>query len=211
MEKVILLHGILLHDYNMSSLAKYLKNNGYEVLNICYPSRRCPIKDLTQIVKSKILADFQSDQKINLVGFSMGGLIWRSILAEMQPKNLGRLVMIATPNQGSEVADALHLNPFIRFLFGPAISDLRTTAADQIPSINNPQLEFGIIAGNIPTSPLFSRYFTEENDGKVSVESSHHLGEKDHIVLPFDHTFAPFNKKVQQQTLHFLKNGNFQH
>ncbi len=211
MEKVILLHGIFLHEYMMNSLAKNLRKNGYEVLNVGYPSRRHTIRELTQIVKQKVAPTFESSDKIHLVGFSMGGLIWRSILAEIQPKNVGRLVMIATPNNGSEVADRLHKNTLVKFFYGPALEDLQTTSANKIPSLIDSQIEFGIIAGNKPSNSLFNSFFTSENDGTVAVQSTHHTGKKDHIVLPFDHTFAPFYNKVQQQTLHFLKNGNFQH
>ncbi|HEX7821000.1 MAG TPA: hypothetical protein VF463_10320 [Sphingobium sp.] len=68
----------------------------------------------------------------------------------------------------------------------------------------------GIIAGNRPLpSPL--RVMPHPHDGKVSVASTHLIGEADHIVLPVSHAAMPFNRTVQQQTLHFLTNGLFRH
>lgn len=211
MEKVILLHGIFLHHYHLSIMAKFLQKNGYEVLNISYPSRHYPIRELAQLVKQKVKQEFLSKNKIHFVGFSMGGLILRALLAEIAPENLGRLVMIATPNQGSEMADLLCDHKVIKFLYGPALNDLKTSNASQIPKLPESLMDVGIIAGNKQSLSLFKKVFAGENDGKVAVAKTSIDGQKDQIILPFSHTLGPFNPEVHQQTLHFLQKGHFQH
>ena len=71
--------------------------------------------------------------------------------------------------------------------------------------------ELGIIAGNATIAPISSATIPGENDGKVAVERTKLEGMKDHIVVSASHTFFPFNKEVQKQTLYFLKNSNFKH
>jgi len=47
-------------------------------------------------------------QRIHIVGHSMGGLIIRVFLSRNNIWNLGRCVLIATPNQGSDLALLVH-------------------------------------------------------------------------------------------------------
>ena len=63
---------------------------------------------------------------VHFVGYSMGGLIIRAYLQKYRPQHLGRVVMLGTPNQGSEVADAIRHFWLYRRFYGPAGQELIT-------------------------------------------------------------------------------------
>jgi triacylglycerol lipase len=82
-----------------------------------------PIEELTQQLAEMIAERFPADTRLNLVGFSMGGLICRCYVQQLG--NLGRtarLITIATPHQGTWTAytynrpACLQMRPGSRFL-----------------------------------------------------------------------------------------------
>ncbi len=212
---VIVLHGIACNAWFMRAVIKTLENNGYTVLAIDYPSTKLSMTDcVAQVILPQVQAAVaRTIQPIHFVGYSMGGLLIRQLLATYRPPNLGRVVMLGTPHQGSEVADFLVKYPIARQLyrkfFGIAGAELTTTAVKQHfqQSIDYP---LGIIAGNRFWDPL-SGYclLPRPNDGKVSVVSTKLPDMADHIVLPTSHTGMVYNKEVLQQMVCFLEEGKF--
>ena len=103
----------------------------------------------------------------------MGGLLARVYLARYRPQRLGRVVMLGTPNGGSEIADRLKDFSAYRAFFGPAgqqLGTLRDAAIDAIlPSVD---YSVGIIAGNRSIYPITSFVLPKPHDGRVSVENT---------------------------------------
>ncbi len=207
-ETVILLHGIFLTRWHMAPLAAFLHRQGYEVCNIGYPSTRYPIEELIEWLQQKIAP--VSGQRVHFVGHSMGGLLIRGLLARSRPANLGRVVMLGTPNHGSEVADYLKSWWLYRKLYGPAGMQLGTEDMPHLSALlGTVDYDLGIIAGDRTWDPFFSRLLPKPHDGKVSVESTKLEGMKDHIVLPTTHTTLPWSRQVHRQVVNFLKEGVF--
>jgi pimeloyl-ACP methyl ester carboxylesterase len=207
--KVILIHGIFNIKYCMAWMAHYLKKKNNEVILFGYPSTKYAIPDLVEWMHPKI-KDLMTDpnQSIHFVCHSMGGLLLRAYLEKYQVPNLSKVVFLGTPNQGSELADWLHLrlNKLYAFLFGPAGFQLQTTQTPQL--FKRPvDFELGVIMGNKPGIKLGC--FKGENDGMVSVESSKVAGMKDHLILPTSHTLLLIDKITLFQIDYFLKNGVF--
>ena len=120
---VILLHGILKNSDHLISISEALKKRGYNVLNINYNYKNS-ISETSDYaydqIRDHILVQGGSQpQKINFVGHSMGGLVIRVLLNNNQFHNLGRVVQIGTPNNGSEITDLLKNNYLYKkkFLF----------------------------------------------------------------------------------------------
>lgn len=204
-ELVVLLHGILLNRYFMLSLARRLRRAGFDTLALTYPSRRLALDDIATFVHAQIAEQAAQHTRVHFVGHSMGGLVIRYYLAKYRPNNLGRVVMLGTPNHGSEWADTLRNVGAFKWLFGIAGQQLTTDSIHPTPT----NVEIGIIAGNISHIPFASRILNAEHDGQVSVERTKLTDMRAHKVLACSHTLMPFQASVSKQVIHFLKNGNF--
>lgn len=205
-DSVILFHGILRSSRSMRSLTRRLQAEGFRVLNLDYPSRRFDLAGLADWVR-KPIESFLAGQagRVHFVGHSMGGLLIRYYLHAYPLATLGRIVMLGTPNRGSEVADLLQRFPPYRWLYGLAGQQLCTHAA-HVPLAGG---EIGVVAGNFSVDPFCSWIIGAESDGKVSVESTRPHETHSHVVARASHSFMPSNKAVQKLVCRFLKTGKF--
>ncbi|MCV9963967.1 alpha/beta fold hydrolase [Pararhizobium sp. BT-229] len=209
-DAVVVLHGIFQPAFTMLPFCRHLSREGYSVLNIDYPSTTYPIEKLADIVSERIEGHAASvDGKLHLVGYSMGGLVIRAFLRDRVPVNLGKVVMIGTPNHGSEVADFLKSFPPFRYLYGPAGQQLVTDQKAFASIFANDGFDLGIIAGDAARNPILDRIMGQPSDGKVSVESTKLACAADHFVVHSNHTLLPHNRTVWDQTTAFLRNGVF--
>src|SRR5947209_14030337 len=118
---VVLVHGLGRTAWSMKRLAWTLAAEGYRVINVSYPSTRLSIQDAADAWLAGLLQERASNRKakIHFVTHSLGGIVLRQYLLEHQVENLGRVVMLAPPNHGSELADRLQHNFLYRRLTGP--------------------------------------------------------------------------------------------
>jgi len=207
---IVLLHGIFRTHRNMAKLAQFLADNGFRTLNLSYPSTRKPIENIVEHVHEHIRPFAESlEGKLHFVVFSLGCLVTRAYIHRFRPQNLGRVVMLGPPNQGSEVADALKNWGLYRKLYGPAGQQLVTGLAETDGLFGVVDYELGVIAGNRSIDPISSYIIGKPSDGKVSVESTRVTSMRDHIVIPAVHTFFPQNRTAWRHVLHFLEEGRF--
>ncbi len=211
MELVILLHGMMRTKRSMNSIEKELRTSGYYILNITYPSNRLSIESIVEYIHKEIMQNLKEVSKIHFVGYSLGGLVIRAYLQKYKPKNLGRVVMVGTPNKGSESADKFKNLWLYKKLIGPAGQQLVTDQDTFKHIFGKVFYPLGIIAGSVAIDPINYMIIPKPNDGKVSVESTKLKGMADHIVIKTNHTFMARNSKVIKQILHFLKKGKFNH
>lgn len=206
---VVLLHGVLCHSMQMHGLARHLKKNQFIPININYPSRDMDLGSLATWIQAEIRERIPEGARIHFVGFSMGGLLVRVLIHQFRPKNLGRAVLLGSPNKGSEVADFLQKNPLYKWLYGPAGQQLITNQSDFQHVFGPVNYELGIIAGNFHLDPLATWVMPGPSDGKVSVESTKLEGMKEHLVVRSNHLLFPWHPHIQMQTTHFLTHGHF--
>ena len=208
---VVLLHGILRRGASMQKLEHALTAAGYRVLNLDYPSRE---QDLAQIVDglSGPIEAFAEKLtgRLHFVTHSMGGLVARAYLNRFRPRQLGRVVMLAPPNEGSEIADLLKRNWFYRSTFGPAGGQLATRRSEELCQLlGKVEYPLGVIAGDRTLYVFASLLLPGANDGRVSVERTRVAGMSDHIVLHTSHPLIMRDPEAIAQTIHFLQNGRF--
>ncbi len=210
-EAIILLHGLARTSRSMNKAAKLLAAYGYKIVNVDYPSRSADIGALAQscIVQALKQCASEAIKKIHFLTHSMGGILLRDYLASQSIDKLGRVVMLAPPNQGSEVVDKLGGWKLFYYLNGPAGLQLGT-GNNSVPNRLGPvNFQLGVIAGSKAVNPFLSRLIPDVNDGKVSVSRAQVEGMKDFIVVPYSHSFIMRHEAVIEQALHFIQQGCF--
>lgn len=210
---VVLLHGLALTSRSMEPMDVSLRKEGYRVANIDYPSRGYPVEELSLRAIDAGLEEcaLESDERIHFVTHSMGGILVRYYLTKQTIDKLGRVVMLAPPNGGSEVVDKLKDVPGFRLVNGPAGVQLGTGAEDIPAKLGRVTYPVGVIAGTRTVNPILSQYLPNPDDGKVSIESAKVEGMTDFIAIQATHPFIMRNKSAIAQTIKFLRSGAFEH
>ncbi len=209
-ECVVLLHGLARVSNSMSELERKLQRAGYTTANINYPSRKYSIPELADdaVGRGVSLCVEQNAGSIHFVAHSLGGILVRQYLSSNDLPQLGRAVMLGTPNQGAGIVDEIRAWPGFGLL-GPSAKALGTDSGSIIHELGPVEFELGVIAGNVSINPLGGVLLGESNDSVVTVESTKVTGMKQHLVLPVIHTIMMRNNDVIDHTIHFLKTGNF--
>ena len=210
-EGVILLHGLCRSKGSMEKLDTALSAAGYCVENVDYASRQAGVEALAEQVISRALKSekLKDCTRIHFITHSLGGILVRSYFARHAEPRLGRVVMLAPPNQGSEVVDTLKTWFLFKIVNGPAGSELGTDSLSAPKRLGPVYFELGIIAGDRSINWINSYLIPGPDDGKVSVESTKVEGAKEHLLLHCTHPYIMKNKEAIAACLNFIRMGGF--
>ncbi|MDJ0749815.1 MAG: alpha/beta fold hydrolase [Woeseiaceae bacterium] len=210
-ECVVLLHGLNRSWRAMRPMARALQDEGYTTVNVDYPSQLGTIEELAPMAVGLGLEQCRTAgaTKVHFVTHSMGGILLRYANERTPIRELGRVVMLGPPNQGSELVDRTRRWPGFAALSGPAGMQLGTSP-DSIPSQLGPvDFELGVIAGTNTINVLASAMLPNPDDGKVSVASTMVDGMQDHLIVEDSHRFITRSAVVVRNTRSFLRTGSF--
>lgn len=206
----ILLHGLGRSGASMDKMAGALEDKGYLIWNPTYPSTREPIEALSAVVERGLrFCESRGSRDIFMVTHSLGGILVRFHFQDREPGALRAVVMLAPPNQGSEVVDHYRDAWWFRTALGPAAQQLGTGPGSLPRSLKPVTFPVGILAGTESSDPWFSGLFRGPHDGKVSVESTKLPEMKDFRTVPAGHTFIMASDEVIRQTVFFFENLRF--
>lgn len=208
---VILLHGLARTSSSMNIIEEAFEQRGFNVVNVDYPSRKYPVETLAPMAIEGGLAACPSEKNVHFITHSLGGILVRYYMQHHTLDRLGRVVMLAPPNQGTEVVDDMRDVPGFETLNGPAGQQLGTDENSIPLSLGPVSFELGVIAGTESINPILSQSLPNPDDGKVSVNNTKVEGMSDFIMVPYTHTFIMRSSEVIDQALHFIETGHFNH
>ncbi|MCB9686319.1 MAG: alpha/beta fold hydrolase [Alphaproteobacteria bacterium] len=207
---VLLLHGIFRSKDAWGPMVRALRADGYEAHAINYPSTRQSLEQHADQVQ-ELLDNARDVDTVSFVTHSMGGIVARVLLARTdaawrQRIAVNRLVMIATPNKGAEMALRVdEVGPF-RMIGGPSLAQMRPEVADRIPL---PTVPFGVVAGVRGDGKGYNPLIAGDDDMTVSASSALLEGAEDRLVVNAVHTFVMIHPAVIRATLGYLRTGCF--
>lgn len=192
-ETVFLIHGMGRTPLSMLLLRRRLERDGYRVVNWGYWRTTGSVRELASMLAREVEEQRGDAAAIHFVGHSLGNIIVRCLLAHEDVGPVGRIVMLAPPNQGSAKAD--RYASLVGWLL-PMIHELRTNAESTARTLPLPgDVDVGIIAGTL--------------DRKVRVAETHLDGARDHATVPSAHTFIMNRHDVHRLVARFLRDGAF--
>lgn len=207
---VVLLHGLGRTHRSMGGLRRHLERLGYPTWARTYRSRRGSIEELAAEVAGWIRRDLGSRPLVG-VTHSMGGILIR-YMRDLLPWQ--GVVMLAPPNQGSQVAASLARSRLYRWLYGPAGRDL--SDAGRWPA---PPAPFAVIAGtrgpslgNLPSWVIAGLSLLprgEPHDGTVLVRETRLEGMAGFAEVPASHTFLMNHPRARELIARFLASRRF--
>ena len=211
-ECVVLLHGLMRSSTSMNPMQRELDAEGFLTANIDYPSREHEVEELAEIAVEKGLAACRANEtteRIHFVTHSLGGILVRQYLSTNEIPELGRVVMIGPPNQGSAAVDELEGVPGFDWLNGPAGRQLGKGEGSVPLALGPAEFELGVIAGNRTIDPITSSVLENPDDGRVSVEDTKLDGMADFVVVEHSHAFMMRMQRTIELTIEFLETGSF--
>lgn len=165
--------------------ARRLHQAGFETVNLPYASFRKPLEELVDDVAGALPP---SEKVTHFVTHSMGGIVLRCLARRHPGLVTGKVIMMAPPNQGSEIIDWLADSPLARWSLGPGGMQLSTRfVREKVPDFP-PGREINVIMGRRAVFPVFSFLLPGENDGIVTVEGGRMPGVRRFAVMDVDHT-----------------------
>lgn len=209
---VVLLHGLARTSASLNKMEQALVEDGYSTANLSYPSRNHPIEELAKIAIDPGLEKCRESadtEKIHFVTHSLGGILVRQYLSVDDIDELGRVVMLGPPNQGSAAADKMRGLPGFDWINGPAGKQLGKGENSVPLKLGPADFELGVIAGNRTIDPLTSAVLENPDDGRVSVKDTRLEGMDDFVIVRHSHAFMMRKRTTIELTKRFLRTGQF--
>ena len=211
-EVVVLLHGLGMSSYTMLYYKRAIASEGYQTINIDYPSRAFNAVELLDIVSDFIVRELNnhsSYDKVHFVGHSLGGILARLLALKYEQDNLGCCIALGSPNRGSILAYKMRNNWFMKWYFGKALIDLFPDS-DFIASISSLPKYYYLIAGTAYKLSPFGFILEKPNDGTVLVREMIPEDLSDSRIFRFNvsHTSMLFSSEVREKIITLLSRCN---
>lgn len=208
-DHVVLLHGLCRSPSTMNRMERALESEGYKVHNLGYESRHYSIEKLAEDVRTQIIEETECATQIHFVTHSMGGILVRQIQATDPIENIGRVVMLSPPNQGSEVTDKIGHWWLYKKINGPAGQQLGTDDKSLVKKLGPINFDCAVITGDRSINWINSLMIPGKDDGKVSTKSSRIEGVSAHKIVHATHPTIMIRQSVVDHSIRFIQTGDF--
>ena len=208
--KVYVIHGFGGFALQMEKINKGLIQQGYITENYSYPSFSEDLDSVGLDLFRKVKQD--NFDSVSFVTHSMGALVVRSMYRYLDSTNhfpvIFRIVMVAPPNKGTEMAD-IYSGSLTKFFLGPNVEHMKTDSTSYANKLPVPACEVGVIAGIKGKKPWFNPFLKEDNDGNISLSLTTLGNEKDIAIIKATHGLMTQKKRVIKLIITFMKTGSF--
>ena len=192
-ELVFRVHGFLSKRLLMKPLEWQISRGGFRTRSWGYLSFYGSLEQHADRLRPILENLCRENDRVHLVAHSMGSIVLRLAMQAAPLPNLGRMVLLAPPNQGTPMAKLI--NPFL-FWICKGVSELSSDPNSLVNQMEPPTaLDFGIVAG---------RY-----DWIVPKSRTPLTGQSDHICLAATHNTMLVQPSVARQVVEFLRRGRF--
>jgi pimeloyl-ACP methyl ester carboxylesterase len=213
---VVVLHGTLRSKDSLARLEAALREDGYEVIAINYPSSQATLRQIADQVRT-VLNDQPGIRQVSFVSHSMGGLVLRLVCEEakeglrtgqpgwwqhMAPQ---RAVMLFPPNQGAHLAEVRQDWLSYRLIMGVSGQELTPASVATLPP--SMPIPTAVFAGGRGDRHGRNWLIPDDDDGTVAVAETQLPGA--HVWRRFDvsHTFGMNAPDVIDAVVAFLQHG----
>jgi triacylglycerol lipase len=209
---VVVIHGLAWVRDTLKPTAKHLQDEGYQVVRFKYDSRQtldepALAQEITHLLQTECP---DPTRRIHFVAHSMGTVVTRSYLQQHSLPNLGQVVLMAPPNQGTELADAIGKSKLLQEIFGRGAIALGTDASSLPNRLAPPTYSPGVIMGDRSMFWPTSWMLPGRDDGVIAVERGKLPGMGGFIVLPANHIRLPGDVSVLRAMDAYLRTGTFE-
>ena len=211
-QRIYLIHGFGSNPLSMAKISRSIKKNGISTTNYGYNSIYRDLDTLGAQLQRKIAS--LSEDTVSFVTHSMGALVVRSMYRFLDSTALfpviHRIVMIAPPNKGAEIADFFSSKKIIAKILGPNLEKMRTDTGSYANKLPKPRFgEIGLIVGVKKRKFWFNRSVNDENDGFLTPEKAVLGIEKEIAVVDEAHIMMAMKRKTAKLVVNFLLTGSF--
>lgn len=210
--KVYIIHGYANPKSIMNDIYRDVKKAGFVAENYAYPGLYMELDTIGKRLYQDVLND--GVDSVSFVTHSMGGLVVRAMLkysgADLNFPKIYRIVMIAPPNRGADIADFFKEAKKVKVLLGPNVEKMETDStsyANQLPIPFN--TEIGIIVGVRRKDRGYNHLIPGNDDGLLTPERVYLGNEKDVAIVNYDHLGVIKRKKSRRLVIEFLQTGVF--
>lgn len=209
-ETIVLVPGMYSPRWVMAIMARGLQKHGFSTIVLSNRYFSQSPADNAQ----RLLQQIQALKRptVHLLGHSLGGIVIMHLLkqnSELAPQYqipVGRVVLMAAPVQGSELALHLYRKRWFRALLGKSVQQ---GLLGNVPMALHGR-QTGVISGSSRRgiSALFFK-LTGTNDGVVSQAETEIDGVNDAVCIPQSHALMLFSKESVEKSAAFFRYGRF--
>lgn len=210
---VVIFHGIKSTPKSMNALQDYLEACGYATFGVHVDYDHHDFETNTTLTHQRLGERLTLYDKVDFVGYSLGGLMMRAYLAHHKPDNMGRGVQIGPPNKGSKVI-RFFARGALKKLIGKSGVQATRTKSDVWSTHLHDDIDYplGVIAGDAVKNMLDSfnaMILPGADDGLVSLEETVHPHMHDHLTINDNHLGIRKNPAAAMAVVNFFECGDF--
>lgn len=204
-EAVVLVHGLWsVAGVDLLRLRNRLNKAGYQCHMFNYHVWGKPPAGIA--AKLQRFIEEIDNPVVHIVAHSFGGIITLHLFDQFPFNKKGRIVLLASPVNGSAVGKRINANPMTRWMLGQSHDK---GLSGNVPPWKGWQ-DIGIIAGDIPIGMGLVAGGPElPHDGTVSIEETELAGATDALIVHESHLSILMSAHVAAQVIIFLQTGKF--